>query len=208
MTPHQTAAKPVALQARPATDPQRRTEILQLAAQAGTRAASERYGVSQSLIRCWRTRDRRKREIVPVGNITSGAWSEAEIARRAKHVHRALLAAAPWLQEDKYLPAVAIYLRSAARSELLDEFITRVAVDRGIEHVAARTLEQAVAASNRAFAQASALGLTPAGYSKLKILVAGAAGAEDSISRLIREGTEARLAREATTVDGTAEESS
>ncbi|HZL48666.1 MAG TPA: hypothetical protein VFC30_06595 [Solirubrobacteraceae bacterium] len=207
MTSQPAVTKPATQQPRPATDPQLRATILLLAATAGTRAASERYGVGEGTIRSWKARDRRKREIVaPGGWLTKhGGDSPAQISKRAKHVHRALLAAAPWLSEDKFLPAVSIYLRSAARSELLDEYIARVSAEKGIEHVTARTLEQATAASNRAFKQGGDLGLTPAGHSKLKLLVAGAAGAEDGIAKLIREGAEAREAREAA-IDTTAEE--
>ncbi len=128
-------------------------------------------------------------------SITHGANSATKIAERAELVNAALLEAAPWLAEDRFLPAVSLYLRSAARSSLLDEYIERVAAERGIEAVPARTLEQATAASNRAFKQAEALGLTPAGYSKLKLLVAGAAGAEDAIARLRAEGRKINEAR-------------
>jgi hypothetical protein len=116
--------------------------------------------------------------------VTHGAFSERAIIERAEQVHERLLLAAPWLSEDKYLPAVSLYLRSAARSSLLDEYVERVAAEKGIEHVPSRTVEQAIAASNRAFTQAEALGLTPGGHAKLKVLVAGAAQAEDAYGAL------------------------
>jgi hypothetical protein len=126
---------------------------------------------------------------------THGANSERVIAERAKIVNTTLLEAAPWLAEDRFLPAVSLYLRSAARSSLLDEYVDRIAAETGIEHVPARTIEQAIAASNRAFKQAEALGITPAGFNKLKLLAAGAAGAEQSLADLAAKGEAIRAAR-------------
>jgi hypothetical protein len=138
-----------------------------------------------------------------------GAESPAEVAKRAVLVNETLLEAAPWLAEDRFLPAVSLYLRSASRSSLLDEYIEKVAAEKGIEHVPARTLEQATAASNRAFKQAEALGITPAGFNKLKLLAAGAAGAEQTLADLAAEGRQAsidRAAREAASIDASTEE--
>src|SRR5665213_222427 len=67
MTSQPAVTKPATQQPRPATDPQLRATILLLAATAGTRAASERYGVGEGTIRSWKARDRRKREIVAPG---------------------------------------------------------------------------------------------------------------------------------------------
>jgi hypothetical protein len=129
-------------------------------------------------------------------SLVHGASSPTKIRARAELVHQGLLEAAPWLDAPHFLPSVSLYLRSAARSSLLDEYIERVAAEKGIEHVPARTLEQATAASNRAFKQAEALGITPAGFNKLKLLAAGAAGAEQSLADLAAKGREIRQRRE------------
>lgn len=187
----------------PATDPALKAKAMQLAATIGAAAASRQTGVPRATINSWLARAR-KRALIPYARL-HGANSERAIAERSKIVHEQILTAAPWLSEDRFLPAVSLYLRSASRSQLLDEYIERIAAEKGIQAVPARTLEQATTASRAAFSQATALGLTPAGYSSLKILVAGAAGAEDGIAKLIREGTEAREAREAT-INATSEE--
>jgi hypothetical protein len=191
-----TATKHATGAAKPATDPATKTAALQIASSRGVRAASEETGVPQSTIRGWRARERKRAEIVPAAGVVHGAYSERAIAARAKVVHQQLLAAAPWLAEDRFMPAVSLYLRSAARSSLLDEYIERIAAEKGIERVPARTIEQAISASNRAFKQAEALGITPAGFNKLKLLAAGAAGAEDSIAKLQAQGRAIREARD------------
>ncbi len=134
--------------------------------------------------------------------VTHGGYSEQAIIERAVQVHDRLLQAAPWLSEDRFLPAVSLYLRSAARSSLLDEYVERVAAEKGIEHVPSRTVEQAIAASNRAFKQAEALGLTPGGHAKLKMLAVGAAEAEQTVRSLAEIADEIN----STAIDATGED--
>lgn len=178
----------------PATDPALKAQAVQLAATIGTPAASRQTGVPQSTIRKWLSRAR-KRELQPYGRL-HGANSERAIAERSKIVHEQILTAAPWLSEDRFLPAVSLYLRSASRSQLLDEYIERVAAAEGITAVPAHTIDQAISASNRAFKQAEALGITPAGFNKLKLLAADAAGAEQSLEDIAARGRATRQRRE------------
>jgi hypothetical protein len=125
-----------------------------------------------------------------------GAYSPAEIEKRAAAVHEALLEVAPWVAEAHYAPSVDRYLKATAREQLAHE-----ALMSGEAKVTPRLLEAATAASRLAWAMGDALGLTPAGHAKLKLLVAGAADAEASLADLIAEGKQVRLAAEARFAD-------
>jgi hypothetical protein len=122
-----------------------------------------------------------------------GAYSPAEIEKRAGVVHEHLLTIAPWVAEDHYMPSVSRYLQATAREQLAHEALT------GMEPGArgfTRLLETATAASRLAWAMGDQLGLTPAGHAKLKMLVAGATEAEATIGDLIEQGREIRTRAE------------
>ena len=127
------------------------------------------------------------------GNVVAfrhGAYSERAIAERAQLVHASLLAVAPWCAEDRYLPSVNRYLQATARETLAHD-----ALMAGGKKISPRLLETATAAARLAWSMGDALGLTPAGHARLKLLVAGATGAEMELADLMRQGAEIRAAR-------------
>lgn len=120
-----------------------------------------------------------------------GAYSPRAIEERAAQVHGALYEVAPWLSEDHYAPSVARYLQATAREALAHEALMAMAPGaRGFT----RLLETATAASRLAWFMGDALGLTPAGHARLKMLVAGGEHAERSLADLASEGRRVRLA--------------
>jgi hypothetical protein len=124
--------------------------------------------------------------------LVHGANSERAIAERAEVVHGALLEIAPWVSEQHYAPSVNRYLQATAREQLAHEAL--IGMQPGAKGFT-RLLETATAASRLAWFMGDALGLTPGGHAKLKMLVAGATEAEESISDLAEEGRRIRLAR-------------
>jgi hypothetical protein len=120
-----------------------------------------------------------------------GAYSERAIAERAGEVHAALLEVAPWCDEDRYLPSVHRYLQATAREQLAHEALM------ANTKLSPRLLETATAAARLAWSMGDQLGLTPAGHARLKLLVAGATGAEHTLADLMAEGRQIRKAAEA-----------
>jgi hypothetical protein len=153
----------------------------------------------------------REREPFAEGNraaLVHGTYSPAQIEKRAAAVHGALLEVAPWVAEEHYAPSVDRYLKATAREQLAhDALLDRGADGKGFT----RLLETATAASRLAWFMGDALGLTPTGHAKLKMLVAGAVEAEASIGdlaaegRAIREAAKRRIA-DAAALDGEADE--
>jgi hypothetical protein len=123
-----------------------------------------------------------------------GAYSPREIAKRAAAVHDALLEIAPWCDQPQYMPSVNRYLQATAREQLAHEAL--MAMEPGARGFT-RLLETATAAARAAWKMGDQLGLTPAGHAKLKVLVAGAVEAEESIADLAREGRRVRQRAEA-----------
>lgn len=115
-----------------------------------------------------------------------GAYSERAIAQRAEQVHGALLKTAPWLAEDHYAPAVARYLQATAREQLAHEALM------ASPKLSPRLLEAATAAARLAWMMGDALGLTPAGHAKLRLLTAGTVTAEASLADVLAAGRAAR----------------
>lgn len=123
-----------------------------------------------------------------------GTYSDRALAERAELVHEELLATCPWLNEDRYAPSVQRYLDSAAREALAHQALMHLKPGaKGFT----RLLEVATAASRLSWFMADALGLTPAGHSKLKMLTAGGEFAEQSLADLAREGRAIRERRQA-----------
>jgi hypothetical protein len=58
----------------------------------------------------------------------------------------------------------------------------------GGSKISPRLLETATAAARLAWSMGDALGLTPAGHARLKLLVAGATGAEIGLAELVNQG--------------------
>jgi hypothetical protein len=119
------------------------------------------------------------------GNVVAfrhGSYSERAIAERAKLVHASLLEVAPWCAEDRYLPSVNRYLQATARETLAHEALMAAG------KLSTRLLETATAAARLAWSMGDALGLTPAGHARLKLLVAGATGAEMELAELAEQG--------------------
>lgn len=132
--------------------------------------------------------------------LVHGAYSPAVIAERAQLVHAAILDAAPYLAEPRFLPAVDRYLKAAAREALLHAHIEAVSAAKGTGAVAARTWEQATAAARLAAKLGTDLGLDPIGHARIRALSAGAAASEASLGDLEergRAGLEAARARHA-----------
>ncbi len=129
-------------------------------------------------------------------NLVHGAYSERAIAERAELVHAELLTYAPYLGEDRFMPALARYLAAASREALLDDHIAKVCAEKGAGAVPARVWEQATAATRLAAKLGSDLGLDPIGHARIRALSAGADASESaaSLAELGAEGRRARLA--------------
>jgi len=117
-------------------------------------------------------------------SLVHGAYSERAIAERAEQVHERLLEVAPWVDQDHFAPSVHRYVQATAREQLAHEHL--MASDK----LSPRLLEAATAAARLAWSMGDALGLTPAGHAKLKMLVAGGEHAEASLADLRDEGRE------------------
>jgi hypothetical protein len=135
--------------------------------------------------------------------LVHGAYSERAIAERAEQVHVHLLEVAPWINEQHYAPSVARYVQATARETLAHEAL--MAMKPGAKGFT-RLMEAATAASRLAWFMGDALGLTPAGHARLKVLVAGAEHAEASLADLSAAGKAARLAAGAADAESTAED--
>jgi hypothetical protein len=134
-------------------------------------------------------------------SLKHGAYSPARIAERAKVVHSELLTHAPYLAEERFIPAVNRYLTAAAREALLDEHIQRLCAEKGAGAVPARVWEQATASARLAAKLGSDLGLDPIGHARIRALSVGAEASAASLSDLAAEGRQARLAAEARMAD-------
>ena len=154
----------------------------------------------------------RERPPFPPGNkvaLRHGAYSAEVIAARAKQVHVELLAYAPYLDEPRFLPAVARYLAAASREALLDEHIQQVSAEKGTGAVPARVWEQCTAAARLASKLGSDLGLDPISHARIRALSAGAESSEAnaSLAELSAEGRRVRIAAEQrTAIEATAED--
>jgi hypothetical protein len=135
--------------------------------------------------------------------VSHGASSPRAIAARAAEIHDALLDAAPYLAEDRFLPAVSRYLSAAAREALLHDHITRVSQEKGVGAVPVRLWPEATAAARLAAKLGSDLGLDPHGYARIRALSVGANVGQATLADLaatgkaIRERRDAELAAEA-----------
>jgi hypothetical protein len=124
--------------------------------------------------------------------VQHGAYSPAEIEKRAATVHGELLRVAPWIDEPHFAPACDAYLKAVARSALAHDALTS-----GKAKLSPRLLEAATSAARLAWRMGDELGLSPAGHAKLKMLAAGGEHAEQSIADLIEQGRQIRERREA-----------
>lgn len=125
-----------------------------------------------------------------------GGNSDRVVAERAELVHAELLHFAPYLDEDKFIPAVRRYLAAAARETLLDEHIHRVCDAKGAGAVSARVWEQATAAARLAHKLSEDLGLTPHGHARIRALSANSAANEATLSDLVERGRKSRETRD------------
>jgi hypothetical protein len=126
-----------------------------------------------------------------MAHLVHGASSERVVAERADEVHSELLQVAPYLNEDKFIPAVNRYLQAAAREALLHEHITALSAERGPGAVASRVWEQATAATRLAAKLGSDLGLDPLGHARIRALSVGASAGEGALERMAARGREA-----------------
>lgn len=118
--------------------------------------------------------------------VVHGAYSDRSVAERAELVHDHLLEVCPWLSAPHFAPAVLRYAQATAREQLAHEGLM------ASSRLSPRLLEAATAAARLAWQMADALGMTPAGHARLKMLVAGGEHAEASLADLAAEGRAVR----------------
>jgi hypothetical protein len=128
--------------------------------------------------------------------LVHGAESERAVNAPAVEVHAELLRYAPYLNEDKFLPAVNRYLQAAAPEALLHEFILKTCDDKGPGAVPSRTWEQATAASRLSAKLGSDLGLDVIGHARIRALTVGAEVGAASLDGLMAEGRAIRQRRD------------
>jgi hypothetical protein len=97
----------------------------------------------------------------------------------------------PELAEDRYAPALLLYLQAVARAQLAHRELTATA------RLSPRLLEAATSAARLAWQLGAELGLSPGGHARLKLLMADVAGAEVSVAELAARGREIRERRQA-----------
>jgi len=182
---------------RKRTDPALKAEALRTADEQGVQAASEQTGVPVNTIYGWRQRARKRQELVPSGT-THGAYSPAQIARRAATIRSELFVIAPELAEPRFAGAVDEYLRAVARAHMLDDWIKQTVAEDGAAAVPSRTWEQATAAARLVAKLSRDLGLDPVSAAGLKNSVVDA---ELGIARLVEEGKRIAAQREARAID-------
>ena len=122
--------------------------------------------------------------------VRHGANSPSIIAERAATIHDSLLAVAPWLDIDMFIPATNRYLHAAAVESLLDEYVQRVAAEKGVERISFRVFEQLNSARRLAARLASDLGLDPLGHARILALKTTSDVAEAGLDRLLQQGRE------------------
>ena len=135
----------------------------------------------------------------PPGNklsVKHGGNSPSMIAERAESIHQDLLAIAPWLNNDMFIPAVTRYLHAAATESLIDAYVQRTAADKGVERISPRTLEQLNGARRLAARLASDLGLDPIGHARILALKTSSDVGQAGLDHLMAQGREI-LARRA-----------
>ena len=121
-------------------------------------------------------------------SLIHGADSARAIEAKAAEVHDELLSIAPYLAEDKFIPAVNRYLQAAAREALLDRHIQAVSAEKGAGAVSSRLWEQATAATRLAAKLGSDLGLDPIGHARIRALAVGAEVGEATLDELKAQG--------------------
>ncbi|MGA7419287.1 MAG: hypothetical protein WBW80_14930 [Acidimicrobiales bacterium] len=121
-------------------------------------------------------------------SLVHGADSPRAIAERAEEIHGALLDAAPYLDEPRFLPAVSRYLQAAAREALLHQHIVDTSDAKGPGAVSSRLWEQATAAARLSAKLGSDLGLDPLGHARIRALSVGAEATQAGLSDLRERG--------------------
>lgn len=132
------------------------------------------------------------------GNIVAlkhGARSERAVEAVAAQVHETIRDVAPWLDAPQFAPAVHRYLRSAAREQMLDQYISEIVAAKGAGKVPSRTWEQCTAATRLANTLAADLGLTPVGHARLRAIAGSAAATELTLADLVAQGEQAMAER-------------
>ncbi len=123
------------------------------------------------------------------GNTASlrhGARSEPTITAKVLELRAALFEVAPDLDQPRFHETIERYLRAVAREKLLHDYL----MAKGPEHVGQRLWEAASASANAAQKMSHELGLTPAGFHRLKLLWGLGVRAEHDVAAL--EGLAAR----------------
>jgi len=99
-----------------------------------------------------------------------------------------VISRAPWLNDELYEDERQRYLRASAVSELLSNYILGVSENEGIEHVAARVLEQYVASTRLASQLADKLGMTPRSYVEIHSIIASMRSPEHTLQEMLENG--------------------
>lgn len=145
----------------------------------------------------WVPRPARPYEPGNLEHVTHGARSERLVAERAQVVRQNLLELCPWLDEARFAPEVARFLRCESQALMLHEYIEKLVSESGVGAVPIRLWESSTAKERLASQTGAGLGLTPAGYAELRLLVADGTRAEASLAGLMEQGREVIAAREA-----------
>ena len=145
----------------------------------------------------WVRRDPRPYEVGNLESVRHGAYSPRLIAAKADEVHNEILAVAPWLDREEFLPAVNRYLRAAAREALLHDHVTRLSAQKGAGAVSPRVWEQVTAATRLAAKLATDLGLDPIGHARLRAVAGAAEVTALTLADLAESGRRIREGREA-----------
>ena len=113
-------------------------------------------------------------------HLTHGARSERIVEAKVSELRAALFEVAPDLDQSRFSETIERYLRAVAREKLLHDYL----MEKGPANVGQRLWEAASAAANTAQKMSAELGLTPAGYHKLKLLWGLGVRAEAEVTAL------------------------
>ena len=112
--------------------------------------------------------------------LTHGARSPRSVEAKVQELRAALFEVAPDLDTPRFAETIERYLRSLAREKLLHDYL----MEKGPENAGQRLWEGATASANASQRMADALGLTPAGFHKLKELWGAGIRAEHDVAAL------------------------
>lgn len=128
------------------------------------------------------------RPSAPPFPVVHGAYSPSVIEARAEELGIYLKRIAHWLDLERDGVAIAQFLRTEARAQLIANYIARVSTTSGIERVSTRLMEQATAADRLAASLGDRLGLGPKGRAQLVKAINEARQSDVSAVDVVRAG--------------------